>query len=129
MKLSPLIFSVLLLACCPSSAAQDERFVEFSYVAEQTLIYDLATVRVLQPGRFTIVRTLIANANRMAFELKVLETLRTYCKHPDGKYPAPTDLFTLAPPDLPVKSIEVKTETKDQYKAVSWYYPYKNIGL
>jgi competence protein ComGC len=29
MKLSPLIFSVLLIACCPSLADQNERFVEF----------------------------------------------------------------------------------------------------
>jgi hypothetical protein len=92
-------------------------------------------VKDIQPGRFTIVSTLIDDANRMAFELKALDTLRTYCKGPDGKYPPPTDVFTLGPPDLPVKSIEVKTKNyeslpsrKDQYKTASWYYPYKRLA-
>lgn len=84
MKLSPLIFTALLIACCSSLAEKNERFVEFSYIADQTLIYDLGTVRVIQPCRFTIVSTLIDDANRMAFELKALDTLRTYCKRPDG---------------------------------------------
>jgi hypothetical protein len=69
----------------------------------------------------------------MAFELKVLDTLRTYCKGPDGKYPPPTEVFTLGSPDLPVKSIEVKTKNsspgrKDQYKTASWDYPYKRFA-
>ncbi len=137
MKLSPLIFSVSLIACCPALAAQDERFVEFPDFGHggQTLLYDLRTVQMIQPGRFTIVSTWIDDADRMAFELKALDTLRTYCKGPDGKYPPPTDVFTLGPPDLPVKSIEVKTKNyessagrTDQYKTASWDYPYKRFA-
>ena len=69
MKLSPLIFSILFAACCPSLAGQDERFVEVPWANDQTLIYDLRTVQMVQPGRFTIVHTLIDDAERMAFEL------------------------------------------------------------
>ena len=67
--------------------------------------------------------------------MKALDTLRTYCKRPDGDYPPPTDVFALGPPDLPVKSIEVKTKNyeslpgrKDQYKTASWSYPYKRLA-
>jgi hypothetical protein len=70
-------------------------------------------------------------------ELKVLDTLSTYCKRPDGKYPAPTNLFTLGPPDLPIKSIEVEsksyaplpgTKESHQFKTASWSYPYKRLA-
>jgi hypothetical protein len=66
MKLSPLIFSILFAACCQSMAGQDERFVEVPWANDQTLIYDLRTVHMVQPGRFTIVHTLIDDAERMA---------------------------------------------------------------
>lgn len=126
----------MLVACYPSLADQNDRFVEFSYIAGQTLIYDLGTVRVIQPGRFTIVSTLIDDANRMAFELKALDTLRAYCKRPDGNYPPPTDVFALGTADLPIKNIEVKSKDhelspgrKRQYKTASWYYPYKRLAM
>jgi hypothetical protein len=135
MKLSPLIFSVSLFACCPSLAAdQDERFVEIPFGRGQSKIYDLRTVRVIQPGRFTIVSTWIDDADRMNVELKVLDILRIHCKRPDGKYPAPNDLFTLGPPDLPIKDIEVETksykghQTTHQEKTASWHYPYERFA-
>ena len=78
------------------------------------------------PGRFTIIGTSIDSADVMKLELKVLDTLRTYCSRPDGKYPAPVDVFTLGPPDLPIESIEVKTPVAGKtnpYKVVSLSYP------
>jgi hypothetical protein len=45
----------------------------------------------------------------MKFKLKVLSTLQTYCTRPDGQYPAPADVLTLGTPDIPIKSIEVKS--------------------
>ena len=131
MKLLPLICSALLIACCESLAAdQDERFVEIPFGRGQSKIYDLRTVRVIQPGRFTIVSTWIDDADRMNLELKVLDTLRIYCKRPDGKYPAPNDLFTLGPPDLPIKDIEVETKSYKghQEKTASWHYPYERFA-
>jgi hypothetical protein len=135
MKLSlPLIFSMLLIVCCPSMAAEDARFFEFPWGYDQTLIYDLRTVHTIQPGRFTIVSTLIDDGDRMAFELKALDTLRTYCKRPAGKYPPPADVFTLGPADLPIKDIEVESKNDEsspgrsrQYKAATWSYPYKRF--
>ena len=101
MKLSPLIFSVLLIACGPSLADDNERFVEFPWFAGKTRTYDLRTVQIIQPGRFTILSTSIDDGDVMKFRLKALDTLRSYCKRPDGSYPPPTDLFILGPPDLP----------------------------
>jgi hypothetical protein len=115
-----------LFACCPSVAAQNERFVEFPYGWDQTLTYDLRTVQMIQPGRFTIVRTTMDNADLMRFELKALDILRTYCKSPDGKYQPPTDVFTLGPPDLPIESIEVKSAG---LKIARWRYPYKRLAI
>jgi hypothetical protein len=91
---------------------------------------------MLQPGRFTILSTEMDDGDRMTLELKVLDTLRRdYCKRPDGKYPPPTDLFTLGQPDLPIDSIEVETKNyqlagrNHQYKAASWKYPYKRFAI
>jgi hypothetical protein len=129
MKLSLLIFSVLLIACCPSFAAQDERFVEFSAPSGKTRIYDLTTVQMMHPGRLTIISTAIDKADVMKLELKVLETLRAYRNRPDGRYPPPTDLFTLGRPDIPTAIIEVKSSRNElagksySYKEVSWSYP------
>ena len=135
MKLSPLIFSVLLIACGPSLAAEDERFVEFRELPAKTRTYDLRSVQMIQPGRFTILSTSIDDPDVMRFELKALDTLRNYCKRADGSYPAPTDLFTLGPPDLPIKNIEVKSYQSEsagsirQSKSAAWHYPYKRLAI
>jgi hypothetical protein len=122
-KLSPLIFAIWLVASSPSWAGdQDERFVEFPGPRGKTQTYDLSTVQMILAGRFTIIGTYIDNADVMKLELKVLDTLRTYCSRPDGKYPAPVDVFTLGPPDLPIESIEV------QGKLVSLSYPYMRLA-
>jgi hypothetical protein len=132
MKLSPLIFLVLLIAVCPSLADQNERFVEFLWVEGKTRTYDLRTVQMIQPGRFTILSTSIDDGDVMRFELAALHTLQNYCnKRPDGNYPPPTDVFTLGPPDLPIKDIEVKSsQTKlGQFKSANWRYPYKRFAI
>jgi hypothetical protein len=69
MKLSPLICTLWLLASCPSWASDEtDRFVEFSHHGETTT-YDLATVQMLQPGRFTIFSTSIDDPDVIKFEL------------------------------------------------------------
>jgi hypothetical protein len=131
MKLSLLIFSALLLACCPSLAEENERFVEFPEAPSKIRTYDLRTVQMIQPGRFAILSTSIDEADVMKFELRALDTLRRYCKRPDGNYPPPTEVFTLGPPDLPTKTIDVKSsQTKlGQFKSATWHYPYKRFAL
>jgi hypothetical protein len=137
MKLSPLIFSTLLIACCPSLADQNERFVEVPgcCLPGKTRIYDLQTVHMIQPGRFTILSTEMDRGDLMSLELKVLDTLRGYCKRPDGKYPPPSELFTLGQPDLPIGSIEVESKNYQladrnyQSKTASWEYPYKRFAI
>ena len=122
MKQSPVISLMMLIGCFQSLAAQDnKRFVEFQERG-LTQTYDLSTVQMLQPGRFTIVSTQIDDADVMKLELKVLDTLRTCCKEPDGKYPAPTDLFALGPPDLPIATIDVQSYSSG-LKYAFWYYP------
>jgi hypothetical protein len=126
MKQSPVISLMMLIGCFQSLAAQDKRFVEFQERG-LTQTYDLSTVQMLQPGRFTIVSTQIDDADVMKLELKVLDTLRIYCKEPDGKYPAPTDLFALGPPDLPIATIDVQSYSSG-LKYAFWYYPYDRLA-
>jgi hypothetical protein len=95
MKLSSLAFLILLVGCCQSWAGQDDkRFVECPGPASETHVYDLKTVQMMQPGKFTIVGTFSPDPDVMRFELKVLDTLRTYCKDPDGSFAPSADLFT-----------------------------------
>jgi hypothetical protein len=135
MKLSPLICAIWLVASCPSWAGdQEKRFLEFPSGYNTTTL-DLNTVQIIQPGKFTIVSTTINNPDVMKLELKVLATLRTYCARADGEYPAPADVFTLGPPDMPVVSIEVKSgqlKTVDktyQTKHAFWSFPYVRLAL
>lgn len=138
MKLSGLIFSGLLIACCPSLAVENERFFEFREccLPGKVRIYDLQTVKTIQPGRFTIISTEINDGDLMTLELKVLDTLRTYCKRPVGKYPPPTSLLTsLGEPDLPIADIEIESKSGQSprgnysWKRASWSYPYKKFAI
>jgi hypothetical protein len=121
-------FALLNLLPAPSAHPQDMQnsFVEFKN-EKQTTTYDLRTVEVIQPGKFVIVETVLKDPDVMRFELKVLDILRSHCSRPMGSYPAPTELFSLRPPDKPVKEIEVELQTpmpgtNYRYKIVSWNY-------
>jgi hypothetical protein len=128
LKLLPLVCSMWLLASCPSWADdQQKRFLEFPN-DRNTVTIDLNTVQLMAPGRFTVVLTTIDNPDVMKLELKALAALRTYCARADGQYPAPADLLTLGPPDMPVKSIEVKS-SQSKFKMVSWSYPYERLAI
>src|SRR5262245_58074918 len=87
----------------PSAHPQDiqKSFVEFKD-EQQTRSYDLRTVEVIQPGKFVIAETVLDQPDVMRFNLKVLDTLRSHCGRPDGSYPAPGEVFTLGPADMPV---------------------------
>jgi hypothetical protein len=107
------------------AADENGRFLEFANDFN-TVTFDLSTVQIVQPGRFTVVETTIDNPGWMRVQLGVLATLRTYCARPDGQYPPPPDLFILGPPDFPAKNIEVRTRPP---KGVSWEYPYTYLKL
>jgi len=109
MKLARLTCAVWLVGSCPSWAGdQEKRFLEFP-TDYNTTTFDLNTVQIVQPGKFTITSTTIHDPDVMKLELKALAILRTYCARADGEYPAPSDVFTLGPPDMPVELIVVKS--------------------
>ena len=105
---------------------QDRRFLEFPN-DNNTTTFDLSTVQIVQPGRFTVIATKIDSPDVVALELKVLDTLRTYCARPAGKYPAPADFLTLGRADMPVENIVVKSSRTDKW--VYWSYPYKRLAM
>jgi len=109
---------------------QDSRFIEFPG-PNDIVSYDLRTVQMIQPGRFTIISTRIDHPDVMKFELKVLDTLRTYCTGPDGQYRVPADVFTLGPPDgfSKVEDIKVETWPEGAIKTISWRYPYSRLFM
>jgi hypothetical protein len=114
---------------CPSWAGeQEKRFLEFPSDTNTTT-YDLNTVQVIPPGKFTITGTTINNPDVMKFEIDALLVLKTYCTRADGKYPAPANVFTLGPPDMPVQSIDVASNPANSVKRIAWYYPYKRLAV
>jgi hypothetical protein len=121
--------ALLSLLTATSAHAEDiqNSFVEFKDEKEITT-YDLRTVEIIQPGKFVIVETVLDNPDVMKFELKVLDTLRSHCARPVGFYTAPAEVFTLGPPDMSVKEIEVRliplAGTNHSVKVVSWWLPY-----
>lgn len=120
------------VALCPSRAGdREDRFLEFRD-GVSTLTYDLSTVQLILPGRFIIISTTIDDPDVMKLKLKVIDSLRAYCARPAGKYTALTDVFTLGPPDMPIKSIEVISNLTDKanpFKRVLWPYPYKRLAF
>ena len=93
MKIVPLIFVAWLSASYSSWAVEDQnRFIELPD-DNNTETYDLNTVQMIAPGRFTIIKTTIANPDVMKLEVTALGTLQSYCARPDGAYPAPAELL------------------------------------
>jgi len=120
-KLLPLICGAWVVAWYPSWAIE-KRFLEIPGAHDSTVTFDLDTVQIIQPGRFTVVSTEIDNPEVMQFRLNVLEHLRTHCAHAEGKYPAPPELFTLGRPDIAVADIEVAHVSGSKF--ARWFYPY-----
>ena len=124
-----LVTAIALLSLLPATSAlpQDMQnsFVEFNN-GQSTTTYDLRTVEVIQPGKFVIVRTVIDDPDVMRFRLKLLATLQSHCARQEGSYPAPAEVFTLGPPDMPVEEIEVEllSPAAGSYKIASWRLPY-----
>ena len=110
----------------------DSRWVELKY-EDKTIAYDLQTVQMGQPGRFTVLSTTIDQPDVMRFRLKALDTLRSYCKRPDGKYAPPSENFLLGKPDMPIEDIEVRTQNADvpsaRFKNVTWSLPYRKMAI
>jgi hypothetical protein len=130
MKLSPLICGVWLFACVSSWASdQAPRLLEIMDGGGR-LIFDLNTVKIIEPGRFSIIESKIDDPDRMMFRLKTLAALRPYCERPDGQYPAPANFLALGEPNVPVRAIEVKSGPFGDtiLKMVSWTYPYRQLG-
>jgi TPR repeat protein len=107
------------------AAKPEARFLEIQGDVGTTT-FDLTTVEIIQPGRLSVISTTIDYPWMMKFELKAFGTLGTYCTRPAGKYPAPADLLTLGPADLPVESITVQGNPRN--KTVFWNYPYKRLA-
>lgn len=127
LKLLPLVCSVWFVATCLSWADdQQKRFLEFPS-GSATTTFDLNTVQIIQPGRFSIISTTLDDPDVMRFKLKALDGVRGLCARAEGKYPAPPKLFTLGPPDMSVKDIEI-THNQSNSKYAMWPYPYKRLG-
>jgi tetratricopeptide (TPR) repeat protein len=124
--LIPLVCAAWLIALSQCWAGEQEgRFLELQN-NNRTTTYDLSTVQVIQPGRFSITGTTIDEPYMINLELKLLGALRPYCDRPAGKYLFPVGLLTFDPPDMPVKSIEVQgVQSKKSKKIVLWEHPYK----
>jgi hypothetical protein len=123
-------YVITLIALRPSVAAgSSDTFVEISRGTQtETWTYDLRSVQLIEPEKFTVNVTVVADPDVMRFNLKSLDTLWTYCEHPDGQYPAPPDLLTLGKPDMPVEKIKVETSHGlMESKVISWRVPYNRL--
>jgi hypothetical protein len=109
----------------PPALSEDsqQRFVEFPTENDVT-IFDLASVKIVQPGRFTILHTTLYNADVMRFRMGIIDVLRQYWSRPDGKYlPPPQNVLSLGPPELSLASID------KEHGVVAWPLPYVRFKL
>jgi hypothetical protein len=120
---------LLLTSAGQTVAFAQSRWVEFDY-DDRTITYDLTTVQLLDPGRFTIISNSQDHPDVIRLELAVLATLKSYCSKPDGEYAPPPELFTLGNPDMPIEKIQVKTQPgRKPFKNAVWYLPYRRLAL
>ena len=99
----------------------DGRFFEVPYESD-TDTYDFSTVEIIQPGRFTIIKTAIDKPDVMRYKMNVLSAMRDYCKRIPKQYEPPSELSSYGLPDMPLKDVEVSESM------VTWYYPYKTFA-
>ncbi len=122
-----LVVSVAWAALSASSMAQPakERFFEVPQRG-YTDTYDLDTVQVVVPGRFTIQRRALAYPDVMDFELKVLDGLKRYCDRAEGKYSPTPDMLAMGPPTAQVTDVQVSAGNGP--KVIWWRYPYEAVA-
>jgi hypothetical protein len=112
-------------------AAENDRWLKIDE-DNFTITYDLTTVQMIGPGKFTIISTNVDHPDVMRLRLAALDTLRSYCMRPDGKYKPPIELFTLGKPDLPVEEIEVKSQwdalSGKKFKTATWDLAYRRLA-
>jgi len=127
-----LVFLLMLTSVGQGTTASESKWVQFETDPE-TITYDLTTIQMIEPSKFTIISMSVDRPDVMRLELSVLDTLRSYCTRPGGKYPAPLDLFMLGKPDMPVEMIEVNTNQTDRrgtkFKDVNWSLPYSKLAV
>ena len=108
--------------------AEEKRFLETRGPTGATEIFDLASVQMIAPGRFTIQNISLDDVDVMKFKLGVLSAQRELCERAaPGKYRPREDVFRLGSPDLPVSDFEV-TQNSPGVKIVQWSYPYKRLA-
>jgi hypothetical protein len=131
------IFLAVLLCSLPARAAdQPQRFIEIHAADDtSTRTYDLDSVELIQPDKFTIRGTDVDDPDIIALKINALEILRPYCKKRDGDYDAPAALFRLGTPDLAIERIQVRSKTatiagkKYPTKQVLWEFPYDRLAI
>lgn len=125
-----MIGALIAFSWRPATLAQS-RWIELDY-DESTTTYDLTTVQMLDPGRFTISSNSQDHPDVIQLKLAVLTTLKSYCGRPDGEYVPSSELFTLGSPDMPVENIKVETLPGagiGPFKHVVWDLPYRRLAL
>jgi hypothetical protein len=121
--------SALLALAGQTSTLGQNRWIELDF-SEMTVTYDLTTVQMLDPGRFTIRSNTQDHPDVIRLRLAALTTLKSYCGRPDGEYAPPSELFTLGPPDMPVEHIKVETQPgHTPFKNVVWGLPYLRLAV
>jgi hypothetical protein len=127
-----LFLLLLLTATRQATAVSESRWIELDSDAD-TITYDLNTLQMIEPGKFTIINKTVDHPDVMRLKLAVLDTLRSYCTRPDGKYAPPVELFMLGKPDMPVEKIEVKTQQTapggEKFKNAIWKLPYRKLAF
>lgn len=122
-------FIGFVLTCHPLLANEsDNRFIEFQGPNDTTVSYDLATVEMIQLGRFTIVQITMDEPDAIKFKLKSLDMLMEYCSKPLGRYAVSKNVFILGSPDIPVREIEIK-QSEFKEKVALWAYPYRRFAF
>jgi len=125
--LTVLALSVAVLQSA-SAAGASGRFLEVHSPYGGTDMYDLGTVHMIQPGRFTMTYSRFSDAGEIALRLNILDVLKSYCKRPEGRYPVPQQLLTiLSGANVEITGLDganaaIEVTDLEKFSLVDWYY-------
>lgn len=116
----------LLVATAPVLAVAKDRFMEFDSI-NSTTVFDLSTVHILQPGKFSVTYTSTDHPDVMRLRLAILDEFKAVCGKPAGRYAMGQKVLAMKQADVAVEDIVVEAG-KD--KMVTWSKPwYENSSV
>lgn len=116
-----LVLASAIIGALAVPATANERFIEIGDDTSTTT-FDLSTVNVIQPGKFSVIYMTTDNPDVIRLRLAIIDDLKSACSKPFGEYDISMKVIDIKKPDMPVEKIRVYDLSGA--KVTRWSKPY-----